>query len=45
MGCSTLLACFANAMRGSKRCMLCIVARRVVGGMVLFEPPVHVSGR
>ena len=39
MGCSTLLACLASAMRGSSLCMLCSVARRIAGGVVLLEPP------
>lgn len=35
----TLLACFARAILGSNRCMLCIVALRIRGGMVLLLPP------
>lgn len=41
MGCKTLLACFASAIRGSSRCMLCIVARRTMGGTVFVDPPVE----
>lgn len=39
IGCITLLACFANAILGNKRCMLCIVALLILGGMVLLLPP------